>query len=174
MEANFRAHIDRSRETAITLGGEKRSFVPFGALKSFLTEENTRVLLRETTGSNHRILPNKIVRNFLRVFSILVSIDKAIYLRLFYENPDRLADANLPFTNGHDWHEKCKPFFSEFYAKQWEFCARKFHTDWMNDTLLDDELILPIIEMECLKSGNGSSTYRIKIHSEYSSLEVVS
>lgn len=170
MEAHFRDHIDRSRRNAVTLDNKYRSFVPFSALQAFFTEEATGTLLRDTAGSSHRIQPRKVVKDFLRVYSTLISIDKAIYFPHFYGNYDRLADAKLPFTNEHDWHDCCKPFFKEFYAAQWQFCARRFEIDWMNGTWLKDEFILPIEKLECLKSGTDSSTYQIQLYPEYNSL----
>lgn len=128
-------------------------------------------LLRDITGSSHRIQPRAVIEGFLRVYSILILIGEAIYFPHFYENYDRLADEKLPFTNEHDWHESCKQFFQRFYAAQWQFCPRKFEIRWMNDTRLDDKFILPIEELECLKSGTDSSTYRIQLHSEYNRLD---
>jgi hypothetical protein len=172
MEANFRAHIERSRRIAKNPDEKERPFVPFSALQAYFTEETTGTFLRHTAGSSHRIQPRTVVKRFLRVYSILISIKQAVYFSHFYGD-DRLDDARLPFTNEHDWHESCKPFFKDFYTAQWQFCAREFHIDWMNDTRLDDELILPIEELECLKSGTDSSTYKIQLHSEHNHLERV-
>ena len=169
---DFLAYIDRSREIAITPSGEKRKFVPIGALKSYLTPSNIRELLNVIIGPSNRIETENVVENFLRVFAILISIDKASYIHRFYENPSRLADSNLPFTNDHDWHKDCQPFFKEFHAKQWQFCAQEFKTDWMNDTLLNDERILPIIQIDRLKFGTDSSVYQIQLHPEYNLLVV--
>ncbi|CAI6340153.1 unnamed protein product [Periconia digitata] len=147
---------------------ESRSFVPADAVKRHLSKPVLRNLLAYYNIPATSLI--HIQQSYIFVFTILIVIGKGGELSRFLQW-DSLADHRLPFRRNDRsaWPPECRNFFSEFYKAQWKFCAHTFRHG-MNDTRLDDEVILPYLSREVLKMGPDSCTYKVEIHPSYNEL----
>jgi hypothetical protein len=151
---------------------EGRSFIPNSPLQRYLTEQVLYQLLDELSISHGDFYA--IRHNYLRVFVILIYIDKGAEISNF-TGSERLRDYYLPFddTDRQKWPEECRDFFPQFYKAQWQFCVRRWEKGWLTGVLLDDNTLLPIKEQDDIHKGSNSQTSTITLYSEYNGLNSV-
>lgn len=166
---DLRAHIDFIRTSC---GHGKGSFIPRDSLYRYLSGSNLKNLL---SGLEIPIrCLDSIENNFWLVFTILIQINQANSISNFIENYE-LKDYYLPFHRNDvaKWPKECHHFFDQFYARQWEYCVRKWGSsgeDKLTGFKLAEEALLPIVEETPLREGSNSRTFKINLHPEYNGL----
>ncbi|OAG07882.1 uncharacterized protein CC84DRAFT_1173477 [Paraphaeosphaeria sporulosa] len=146
----------------------RRSFVPISALRRYLTEGKIRRILASSLSSSTAC--SKVYKDYIRVFTILVYINKLPWLRRFLRE-QRLEDNFLPFVNDSDWPTDMREFFDQFVEAQWQFCAQDFESTRLNgDFRIDERIIIPIVEKRLIKKGPDSSAWEVDIHPDYNHL----
>jgi serine/threonine protein kinase len=131
-----------------------------------MTYERTGKLLESCCGDSLKC--KTIHAEYLAVFVILLQIGQPAFILHFIQHK-RFRDRFLPFDNFESWPAVCRQLFSDFYEKQWEFCAEEF-TLHLDDTVFDPRSIIPIVFQEELKGGPDSWTFKIRIHPDYNCL----
>lgn len=146
----------------------EESYVPIGALRSYLTVEVIRNLLT-SVALDYTIQQCRTIRHdYIIVFSILAFIGQLASLPQFLGNYDKLSDRNLPFTQSTDWGHACLSFFERFSKVQWMLCASSLQR--LDGISIDNRRILPIEIRSVLKHGPDSYTYLIWVHPDYNRL----
>ncbi|KAF2813081.1 uncharacterized protein BDZ99DRAFT_473802 [Mytilinidion resinicola] len=156
---------------SVTCDFSQKEFVPLDLLEAYLDQRRVTQLLAALPGV---IDAANVLEHYLRVFAILIIIGKAEYIKHFLQHSD-LEDKILPITslNHRPSHwpsvADSNDFFPSFYKAQWQFCALDF-TQKLKGSVLDEDLILPIIEKKELGSGGSAAIYKIKLHDAYNHL----
>lgn len=148
--------------------GKYGAFVPFSALRKFYSKHYRIPNLLKAFQSSP-VNQQAIFDSYLRVFTILVLIQKAAHIRHFLELD--LGDQYLPFQTSDDWPLECKGFFALFWEKQWTFCPLDFRRLKLNNRKLHERHVLPITSKRILKEGGHSRTWLIEVYPEYDHLE---
>lgn len=114
--------------------------------------------------------PETIRKKYIKVFLILLFTSNGRFIASFLRH-DNLSDQYLPFKSrpNHFPPSTADPdFFTSFYRRQWEFCARTF--EYAIHQQLDEDLILPIIYKKKLGGGGSAVVHQIKLHPAYDKL----
>jgi hypothetical protein len=166
---DFLDHLGRNRAFALSSHSQatKRPFIPDHVLHSYLYPVRIRELLRcyAQPEGDWEIVQ----QGYLKIFTILLVIDRAAYLQHFVEGFN-LADTQLPFKHPTEFPSGCSDFYEAFYQAQWGFCALPLRRHWLNKTRWGDELIIPIVRRGFLKEGVDASTYIVEIEPSYNDL----
>ena len=183
---DFKDFIKKSEVVCISEGGDEvmndHPFVPYTALEAYFERPKQMQSLLATLfpGKMAEELPstNTIRRKYLKVFSILVSINKGHLITAFMER--RLLDGLLPFSNssssamssieGSD--NTSMDVISSFSRVQWKFCT-PILKGGMNENFSRDSA-LPILRREKLNQVDFACTYKIVIHEAYNQLYTAS
>lgn len=150
----------------------ERPFIPFTALEEYWSRER----MIEALGKPDVDLRDlKAIRqSYLRVFSILVLINKAESIYAFIQD-SQLDDRHLPFKRVQPlpgWPGDAVDF-DRFYGVQWQFCPYTFdRTLSFRTAHFEMDLVLPIVEISPLKVGVDSRTFKVRLHPEYNRLHV--
>jgi hypothetical protein len=161
LEKRMLSVVDESSPTGT------RPIVSIHALQTYLTSDKVRKLLLYVTNSS---INERIVRErYLVVFSVLLSINRGPYIKIFVQY-DQLTDERLPFLSRGSWPKACKVIFDEFYEAQWKFCAKRLVYDRLNDTRLHADEIVPFRRKDVLKAGLDSTIFKAELSEEYNYL----
>ena len=115
--------------------------------------------------------PEIIRKKYVKVFLILLLTGNGHFIELFVRH-DSLCDQYLPFRSRPTHFPNSAgdaDFFTSFYRKQWEFCARIFRNE-THQQFDEKDLILPIISREKLGSGGSATVLKIELHPAYNKL----
>ncbi|KAH8761295.1 hypothetical protein BGZ57DRAFT_858249 [Hyaloscypha finlandica] len=171
---NYKAWITSNSLFAAGSSGSDRCFIPQEKLQQFFNPtskvDNLRNLL-SVCGISVDIDVETIRESFVKVFSILLMINKASYIKAFILRDD-LSDSSLPFGPGNERileDEERKSFYDAFVHAQWQFCAPVFH--FQMETRFDEHLILPFTKKEKLHDGGMAAVYKIEMHPYYNALK---
>lgn len=148
----------------------RRSFVPISTLRRYLTDGRIRSILVSShlDGSVY----SQIRSSYLRVFTVLVCIDKLPWIGNFLADP-RLSDTFLPFFHNNDWRASIRGFFQPFHDAQWKFCAQDLEPNRLNGQFrIDERVIIPIVDRRTIKIGVDSTSTQVEIHPDYNNLVV--
>jgi hypothetical protein len=171
---NFKAWITSNSVSTAGSSGSDRSFIPLEKLQQFFEPtskvDNLKSLL-SVCGTSADIDVETIRESFIKVFSILLMINKGSYIQDFILR-DNLSDSSLPFDLGNERileDENGKSFYDEFNYAQWQFCAPMFHLHM--DTRFDEQFILPFTKKEKIHDGGTVAVYKIEIHPDYNAFK---
>ncbi|KAM7195740.1 hypothetical protein V8F20_007310 [Naviculisporaceae sp. PSN 640] len=141
-------------------------YVPYSLLQGYWTQDRINQVLLAYAELTQNILAKDISSEFLRIFSILVYIDKgqlSTYLDRFEKS--KFTDSSLPLTDTNKTSNGVilftnssvdKDAFSEFQKQQFKF--NHFHFTRMNHLQLDSKMILPFqFERWLARSRHGST-----------------
>ena len=147
-----------------------RPIVSLDSLRSWLNTERARSLLLyvESTPSYE----DAVRTSHLAVFSVLLSINKGIYLSTFIRH-DHMADAGLPFLTCDAWPDAVQYIFEEFYEAQWKFCPKRLDPRHLHDIWLDKDIVMPFRKKRVLKGGEDSVIFKVELFEEYNHLITV-
>ena len=167
-------HDDRRPAYNADSSQAQRYFVPLSHLKSYLGSGGRirRLLEALFRDDDATELPsaNIILENYIRCFSILVTIGYGQYIRHFmrYES---LEDTKLPFLSlpPHFPDSSTAGFFEAFKQRQWDFCAPVLRYGVHH--VLDGEVVLPIVKKEKIAVGGSAVIYKVILDEEYDKLE---
>lgn len=171
--------VRRARAYAVLepTGQERRAFVPIQKIQTYFAERD-RQRLNEILDAvfmpeDPPLYAENIIPKYVAVFSILLHINKARYIKDF-TTYGPLSDAALPFdpvnpppkfpTSSEDPN-----FFLRFCEEQWRFCSPTFQRH-MLDERFEGKRILPITYKEWLGGGGSGTVYKIKVHKLYNEL----
>jgi hypothetical protein len=149
---------------------DSRPYIAVHMLRSYLTDEQLRKLLRWVTRPLSQL--GVIRDNYLIVFAILLSIDKGTYIGHFVLY-DQFVDSRLPFDDC-EWPPGCEPARREFVDAQWRFCAKSFERGRLNDTMIPPQMVLPFDIKAILKEDSDLRVCVIEIPAHYNLLNQVS
>ena len=166
---DLRARIEAIRTPC---GHGEGSFIPKELLHRYLSRKNLLKLLSALHIPAGCL--DSIENNLLRVFVILIQIERASSISSFVESSD-VKDSNLPFHEKDisKWPEDCHDFFDEFYNRQWEYCVKKWGIkgeDKLTGFKLPEKALLPIVNETILRNGSNSRTLKIGLHPDYNGL----
>lgn len=183
---DFKDFVKKSEVVCISEGDDEvmndHPFVPYTALEAYFDRPKQMQSLLATLfpGQTAEDLPstNTIRRKYLRVFSILVSINKGHLITAFIER--RLLDVLLPFSNSsssamssiEDSDNTSMDVISPFTRVQWKFCT-PILKGGMNENFNQDS-VLPILRREKLNQVDLACTYKIVLHEAYNQLYTAS
>lgn len=148
--------------------GAYGSFVPLSEVRSFYSKPHRVQDILKAFHQN-TALAKAIQKSYIRVFTILVLIQKAAYI-VHFTSYNHLTDEHLPFRSCNEWPEDTKEFFDSFSNEQWKFCPLNLDKHGLNDTHLPDNTILPITIKKVLREGVHSRTSLIEVYPEYDKL----
>ena len=147
-------------------------FIPISKLREYFeqgyTLANTLQGLLRTDDATDWC--DTIMKKYLRVFSILLSIGKGPFIRNFFQK-ESLCDTKLPFESrppAFPIDPSDEGFFAKFCDKQWMFCVPEL--EYGMDTDFVNQRILPIIKKESLSGGGNAETSLITVHDAYNFL----
>ena len=115
--------------------------------------------------------PDYIRKHCLRTFAILITIGYGRMIYTFAKHPN-LLDRHLPhLSEPQDFPSLTKTnLFSQFFEKQWSFCALPMVYD-MNYRLPPD-FILPILKADVIDEEGGSAIlYKIQVDEDHNELQ---
>jgi len=168
----FIEHVDACTASAVVESRPlaTRPIVSLDSLRSWLTTERARSLLLyvESTPSYE----DAVRTSHLAVFSVLLSINKGIYISTFIRH-DHMADVGLPFHSCDAWPEAVQYIFDEFYKAQWKFCPKRLISRQLHDIWLDKNIVVPFKEKRILKEGEDSVIFKVELFNEYNHLITV-
>ncbi|KAJ4305090.1 hypothetical protein N0V90_000620 [Kalmusia sp. IMI 367209] len=144
----------------------EQTFVTVDQLREYWTTNRIRQALNNPSYSTHHI--SVIHDNHIRVFSILVMIDRPDYINLLMPY-DRFTDHRLPFDLNYSYTPEYWPSdkenFHRFCEAQWKFCVPNLEGQRLiGGAHFEEQRILPYTKVKALKSGNTATTYIIQIH----------
>lgn len=147
-------------------------FTPRSILLRYFTagQNSIEELLRVTLQEDAHTIPaaGDVLKNYLVVFTILLKIDKAPFLKRFIERD--YNDKRLPFFDKprHFPKEESGSFFEAFSDTQWRFCPVKLPKNSLSFEL-EHEQILPLRSKKKVHEDVNSITYRVELHEDYDS-----
>ena len=149
-----------------------RSFIPDPEIEAYFeTVRPIQKLLAALFPYDPPQLDPETIRNkYIKVFLILILTSNGRFIASFLRH-DSLSDQYLPFKSRPNHFPPSTAdlnFFTSFYRRQWEFCARIF--EHAIHQQLDEDLILPIIYKEKLGGGGSAVVHQIKLHPAYDKL----
>ena len=156
-------------DNALEIG---RSFIPDSEIEAYFETVRPiqKLLAALFPHGAPQMDPETIRKKYIKVFLILLLTSNGRFIALFLRH-DNLSDQYLPFKSqpNHFPPSTADPnFFTSFYRRQWEFCARIF--EYAIHQQLDEDLILPIIYKEKLGGGGSAVVHQIKLHPAYDKL----
>jgi len=168
---HFRCALGTMREFGTDGNGEATRYVPYGDLRRYWTSERIASVLQPCTVPS--LMADDIYQRFLRIFSILVFIDRPKYLGVFQKRA--INDEYLPISEhwpyktdeGNDFQR----VLNDFYQNQWTFCPIEIGQKIMFKRKLDISQILPFVHEQNLREQNlgaGGQCYKVRIHSSHS------
>lgn len=174
------AYLKRNTKYAKGVSGSNATipFIPKSAIVEYF-KDSTQVtrILREIFPEKDHLLVANIQNRHAITLCILLRIGKANYLESFMTRRN-LFDEHLPFEHSTDSPPKGFPesgrdrnFSANFRQEQWMFCATGLDGE---DTTLDDERVVPFVEVERLGQGGSAIIHKVRIHPDYDHLEVCS
>lgn len=175
VEVAFLQHLQSSSTLALAINHaleplDQRLFVPISVLRRYLTVAVIRRILL------HYGLPasecERVRKNYLIIFTILVCVDEVIWLGHFLKSP-RFSDKFLPFKHDYGMPTECHKLSTRFRQVQSHFCAQKLELDELTQTSVDQDVIIPFTNIESINRGVNSSTYKVTIHPDYNHLNRV-
>ena len=168
----FLERVDACTESAVVKPRPlaTRAIVSLDSLRSWLTTERARSLLLYVEGTPS--YEDAVRTSHLAVFSILLSINKGIYISTFIRH-DHMADVALPFHSCDAWPEVVQYIFEEFNKAQWKFCPQRLDFRRLHDIWLDNNVVLPFKEKQILKGGEDSVIFKVELFEEYNHLITV-
>lgn len=163
---NFHCFLVTAWEFGTDANGEARRYVSHDDLKRYWTSELISSVLQSCTHPSPIV--DAIEKSFLRIFSILVFIDRPQYLKVFQRR--EITDANLPIPEhwpyktdeGNDFQLALK----DFYQNQWAFCPVELDNNIMYKRKLDNRQILPFMRE---RDRSAPDVHKIIISSPHSS-----
>jgi hypothetical protein len=166
---DFLQHVEDCTEPAVaeTQPVVTQPIVSIDGVRSYLTTERLRRLLLSVGSSD--TYEDAVRKRYTAVFSILLSINKGIYLATFVQH-DHMSDRGLPFLTCHAWPEASKPIFDEFYEAQWKFCPKQLVFGELHDTWLHKNTVLPFKKKVVCNNGVDSTIFKVELFEEYNDL----
>lgn len=111
-------------------GGDAVAFVPRVALEEFWTEKKViGILCRTPQEERIRADISQILKHYLVVFSVLVTLGKPQFITSFLSSRTALSDRELPFEGvPEEWthDDEKRGTLEEFKKVQWRFCPLVF------------------------------------------------
>ncbi|KAH7090176.1 hypothetical protein FB567DRAFT_617467 [Paraphoma chrysanthemicola] len=147
--------------------GRNGVLIPKAELRTYFEESNKLENLLEDLQIDNMFL--SAVRNkCLIIFVILILLRQHDHIPKFADH-DFLFDKRLPFVENDrgSWPVECHGFFGEFYKYQWAFCVKPWHEGSFTGDVFADAARFPISERNSLREGSNSSTFMIKLYTEY-------
>ncbi|CZR56655.1 uncharacterized protein PAC_06544 [Phialocephala subalpina] len=162
---------------------EDGTFLPYDLISEHL-EFHEHAVLNDLLNALYQgqtvpIRPKEVVSNYSKVFCILVSIDKANFLKRFMEC-EQLSDRHLPFSERprqfpfvpqHIPSDGSLPeldFFEAFCNAQWRFCPPDIEANC--NRRLDQRVALPFTSKKLIGKGSSAEIHSIDIHPLYNHL----
>jgi len=171
LKSEFASWLTRNSVTSAGDGG--RTFIPQDRLRAYFTKtekaDNLKALLHATSKPSEEIVDVEVVRDsYLKIFSILIIINKAHYIKNFID--EGTSDSSLPLTYGDKRlkTQKNQSFCDSFCQAQWEFCPVSLDT--CRNGKFDERQILPFMSKERISDGGSAKFYKVEIHPEHRGL----
>ncbi|KAF2466682.1 kinase-like protein [Lindgomyces ingoldianus] len=165
---HFRCALDTMKKFGTDGNGEVMRYVPYGDLKHYWSSERINSVLQSCTLPTSMV--DDIYQRFLRIFSILVFIDRPQYLKVFRRRG--INDENLPFSGHWPYRTNEGDDFQlalrDIYQNQWTFCPIEFGQKIMYKRKLETCQILPFVREQNLGAGGFAECYKVRIHSSHS------
>lgn len=165
------ADVAQLRRRILTLRVENvefKHFVPEERLASVVTKERVAQIVSQLVPLESK---NEVIRFIIngarKVFSILILIDYVCHISRFITRDQmqrRPIDNLLPLhTNALRNTLDDEIVVTQFYEKQWEFCAPVFSREIM-PRALEVPTVLPYLSDTLLASGASGIVHKITIH----------
>ena len=149
-------------------------FIPLKKLNDYLQDHRVIRLLQEILPNEplaHRVLAQKIVSYYKKIFAILLRLGHGDSIILFSKH-DNLRDRCLPFIekppNFPHSDERGDSLWHNFCQRQWAFCPYSFRNE--HDNVLNNHQVLPTLIWHPHRTGGTASTFELKIHPDYNGL----
>ncbi|KAF4981161.1 hypothetical protein FZEAL_2995 [Fusarium zealandicum] len=154
---DFREYLQRLRTSGVNGYGKEAPYVPHSSLKEYWTEKR----IQEILDSCNPFIPasaSQILTKFLRIFSLLVYLDRPGDISLFTRK--NIDDSQLPLADlPTSWPHELITKISE---SQWRFCPLEFTSDHIHKRELPAQQVLPITYETPLRvEGQGPDAARI-------------
>jgi hypothetical protein len=126
------------------------------------------------------ISSSQLSKGCLRVFSILLDLDRGDLVHQFQRNG--IEDSRLPMSNLEELHTiikamglkgaDAKNLAQQFHVKQWEFCPIVLYIEMSRH--FDKEYIIPICQKQKIndKGGSAKGIYLIEVQEEFVSRDL--
>jgi hypothetical protein len=164
--ADFLHFLATNRSQGLRFGNSSKAstFVPQDELERYLLSPGRLQALLESV-CQKRFTPKDLaaVRTRLRIFSILVSIERGHLIQQCVRIR-ALSDDRLPFESSPSSFST--DTFKRFDEEQWAFCAHEFQDSDCDVQILEDT-ILPILGHDKKGSGRTATTSLVQIHPYY-------
>ena len=165
------AQLRRQILTLRVQNSEFRHFVPEEKLASVVTKERvTQIVSQLVPLESKDEVIRFIINGARKVFSILILVDYVGHISQFITRDQmqrRPIDNLLPLrTNALRNTLNDEIVVTQFYEKQWEFCAPVFFREIM-PRALEVPTILPYLSDISIASGSYGTIYKINIHDCY-------
>ncbi|KAH8894516.1 hypothetical protein GQ53DRAFT_857922 [Thozetella sp. PMI_491] len=146
------------------------SYIPHVALQTYW--KKTRI--EEVSKAYRPLVPVKVdavTDLFLRIFSILVYIDRVQYIPTFFKH--QISDAQLPITSIPEPLEApvYKEVLSGIREHQWLFHPLVLNYALLTDISLEPQHILPFLDEEEITVGDAAHVHKIRVDEACNSLE---
>jgi len=161
----FTAHIDKlQREYYGQDGnGDRKAYIPVTELARYWDRKKVQAICKAFSPEPLSISLDAVNPPRLRLFSILVYIDKVDHFMSFLEH--NISDIYLPLINVPQLFQS--PVYQEVInglrEHQWLFCPLVLEYAHLANVNLDARHILPFHYEEEIKKGDSAYVYRIKV-----------
>ncbi|KAK3331440.1 hypothetical protein B0H66DRAFT_467908, partial [Apodospora peruviana] len=171
---DFTTHVNELTHKYIGRDGneEHKPYIPESALASYWTKLRVNEVCKAHTP--HLTIKFDVVKKrCLRLFSILVYIDKVQYFEDFLEQ--KIWDGQLPIVPNNLPQTLKAPAYKDVLAEllqhQWLFCPLVLDYAMLTNLRLEPEHILPFYDVEKIKDGDATQVFKIKVNKECNNLE---
>ncbi|KAI1765769.1 hypothetical protein GGR53DRAFT_251582 [Hypoxylon sp. FL1150] len=143
--------------------GQPAKFISRSGLIKYWNWRMVRRVLGDDPAVNAKI---DIIRShYIRVFSILVLIDRLSCLNEFMEHS--LSDERLPLERRPpQWpkHDFLDDAFEAFSQRQWKFCPLQVRPSMLTGQRLNPRHILPLTQEKVIRKSAESEVVQVKFH----------
>lgn len=141
---------------------ETAHFLPLHELKGYWNNGRIREVCHSYRPALHTGI-DTIKSHSIRLFSLLVYVDKAQFLDLFSQND--VTDDHLPYSTAPSFLSppRCRDLVKDLLQYQWMFFPLVLDRTRLNDLCLQEDHILPFQHVEQLSNHLSSEVYKVTV-----------
>lgn len=146
--------------------GEQKPFVPYSVLQSYWKRKNKVDEVRKAYHPSITASVDAIMKRNLRLFSLLVYLDRVQHLHSFTAH--NINDEQFPLPARHIPAKLDAPAFEELIQRirehQWRFFPLVLDYARLSDLHLEPDHILPFHGVEEIAGGDAVTVFKLRAH----------